>query len=79
MVVDNRYDPGTGRIEADWMMVGPDGSRESQHSSMRIYSFAELQNLLLLAGFERVEGFDAESLELFHPGASRLFLVATKG
>jgi SAM-dependent methyltransferase len=79
VVADNRYDPGTGRIEADWMMVGPDGSRESQHSSMRIYSFAELQNLLLLAGFERVEGFDAESLEPFHLGASRLFLVATKG
>lgn len=79
VLVNNRYDPGTGRIEADWMMVGPDGSREAQHSSMRIYSFAELQALVLKAGFDRVEGFDSDSPEPFHLGASRLFLVATKG
>jgi SAM-dependent methyltransferase len=78
VLVNNRYDPATGRIEADWMMVGPDGSREFQHSSMRIYSFAELQALVRTAGFDHVEGFDTDALESFHLGASRLFLVATK-
>lgn len=79
VLVNNRYDPGTGRIEADWTLVGPDGSRDAQHSSMRIYSFAELRALVLRVGFDRVEGFDSDSLEPFHLGASRLFLVATKG
>lgn len=79
VLVNNRYDPGTGRIEADWMMVGPDGSRETQQSSMRIYSFAELKALVLTAGFDRIEGFDSDSLEPFHLGAPRLILVATKG
>jgi ubiquinone/menaquinone biosynthesis C-methylase UbiE len=78
VLVSNRYDPGTGRIEADWMMVGPEGSRELQHSSMRIYSFAELQASMQAAGFDHVEGFDTDALEPFHLGASRLFLVATK-
>jgi SAM-dependent methyltransferase len=78
VLVNNRYDADAGRIEADWMMVGPDGTRELQHSSMRIYSFAELQALVRTAGFDHVEGFDTDALEPFHLGASRLFLVATK-
>lgn len=78
VLVDNHYEPDTGRIDAEWTLVAPDGGRESQHSSMRIYTFAELRALLRTAGFDRVEGFDADGLEPFHLGASRLLLVATK-
>jgi hypothetical protein len=35
-------------------------------------------HLLRAAGFPRVEGFDAATLEPFALGASRLMLVATK-
>jgi hypothetical protein len=79
VLTENRYDPETGRIEADWVIVGPDGDRERHHSSIRIYSFHELSKLLRAAGFETIEGFDAGSLEPISVGGSRLLLVATKG
>lgn len=79
VLIENRYDHDTGRIEGDWVLVGPDGSRESHHSSIRIYSFHELSGLLRAAGFETIQGLDAGSLEPFSVGASRLMLVATKG
>jgi SAM-dependent methyltransferase len=75
---ENRYDADSGRNETDWTVVGADGTRESKHSSMRLYTFPELAALLSRVGFTHVEALDAENLGPFHLGASRLIAVATK-
>jgi SAM-dependent methyltransferase len=79
VLTENRYDHESGRIDADWTVVAPGGRRETRHSSIRLYTYRELVALLRAAGFAHVEGFDAEDLEPFALGASRLWLVATKG
>ena len=60
-------------------LVGGDRKPETHHSSIRLYSFHELRELLTGAGFARCEGFDSTTLEPFGLGAGRLMLVATKG
>lgn len=74
---ENRYDFETGRNESDWTVITPDGSRELLHSSIRLYTFRELVELLRKVGFARFEGFDGKDLAPFQLGA-RLWLVATK-
>jgi SAM-dependent methyltransferase len=75
---ESRYDLESGRNESDWTVVAPDGSRESLHSSIRLYTYHELAGLLRGIGFTHVEGFDADDLAPFRLGASRLLLVARK-
>jgi SAM-dependent methyltransferase len=72
-----RWDPATGRIETDWTFVR-DGGTETHRSSIRIYTFRELTQLLSAAGFVAFQGFDPDTLEPFELGASHLMLVATK-
>ena len=74
----NRYDHETGRIEADWTMVAPDGRREVRHSSIRLYTYRELAGLLRAAGFRHIQGLNADNLQPFALAASRLIVVATK-
>jgi SAM-dependent methyltransferase len=78
VLAESRYDHETGRIEGDWTILAPDGRREKRHSSMRLYTYRELLDLLRTVGFAEVKGFDAENLEPFALGASRLVLVAAK-
>ena len=78
LLTENRYNHETGRIDGEWTIVSPDGRRETRHSSIRLYTYRELSALLRDADFERIEGFDADTLESFGLGASRLMLVATK-
>lgn len=78
ILTENRYDHRTGRIDGDWTIVSPDGRRDTRQSSIRLYTYRDLVALLREAGFERIEGFDANTLEPFGLGASRLMLVATK-
>jgi SAM-dependent methyltransferase len=78
VLTENRYAHETGRIDGEWTMVSPDGRRETRRSSIRLYTYRELSVLLRESGFDRIEGFDADTLESFALGASRLMLVATK-
>jgi ubiquinone/menaquinone biosynthesis C-methylase UbiE len=73
---DTRFDCATGRIEEDWTFV-ENGRRESCHSSLRLYSYRELCELLREAGFESFAGYDTETGEAFDLGSSRLSLVAS--
>jgi SAM-dependent methyltransferase len=79
VVAENSYDAVRGRVEGHWTIVDPDGTRSSQHSSMRVYTFVELRAVALGVGFDRVDGLDSDELTPFHLGSSRLLLVATKG
>jgi SAM-dependent methyltransferase len=78
VLIDNRYDHDAGRIDSDWTMISPDGRRETRRSSVRLYTYHELSDLLRASGFEQLAGFDTNTLEPFALGASRLMLVATK-
>lgn len=77
VLIENRYVPGTGRIEADWTFVREDGAASNRHSSVRVYTVHELTELLRAAGFDSFELRD-DALHLFELGADRLWLVATK-
>jgi ubiquinone/menaquinone biosynthesis C-methylase UbiE len=72
---DRRFDPTTSRVEADWTLSRR-GRMEQKHSSIRIYSFRELADLLHAAGFSDLEAFGSLDLEPFEVGASRLVVLA---
>jgi SAM-dependent methyltransferase len=78
VVSENRYDHDSGRIETDWTIIAADRPREYRHSSIRLYTYHELVELLRGVGFVRIEAFDAAELGPFRVGASRLIAVATK-
>jgi SAM-dependent methyltransferase len=75
---ETRFDHSTGRVESDWTFVGEGLEPQTRHSSIRLYAFHELRQLLEDAGFASVEGYDASTLEPFGLNAQRLLLVATK-
>lgn len=78
LLMHTEYLVGTGRVETDWTYVTPDGRRETQRSSIRLYSVAELSSLLQRAGFTSFRATD-DDREPFGLGSERLWLVATKG
>ena len=75
---DNRFDHERSRVETEWTFIGPNGEREVRDSSIRVYSYAELTELLREAGFVSFDAYDTRSGEPFGLGADRLTLVATK-
>lgn len=72
------WDHRTGRIETDWTFLRG-VERSEQHSSIRLYSYHELETLLGEAGFRTFDAFDPRSGERFALGAERLAIVASKG
>ncbi|MDX1562912.1 MAG: class I SAM-dependent methyltransferase, partial [Gammaproteobacteria bacterium] len=71
-----RWDFNAGRIEADWTFIEHQRIRSSR-SSLRIYAYRELCDLLRAAGFTRFEGFDSFTGKPFAIGSRRLSLVAS--
>lgn len=55
---DRRLDLRRSRIEVDWLFVHEDGRRSAVTSSMRLYAFRELAELLESFGFEDVQAID---------------------
>ncbi len=78
LVAEERaFDHATGRCEASWTFQSP-REREQKHSSIRIYTYRELANLLSDCGLEIQETFGSMDLEPFEVGSSRLVLAAAK-
>ena len=71
------FDHETGRLCTEWVLAGPD-RRETRSSSLRIYSYRELTQLVRAAGFEAIEAFGSPDLEPFELGSSCLILLARK-
>jgi SAM-dependent methyltransferase len=69
------YREATRRIETTWTFV-QSGERSRRTTSVRLYSVAELTDLLSTAGFASFQPLD-DDLEAFAPGADRLWLLAT--
>lgn len=77
-ILEDRYfDHSTGRIEVDWTFVRQ-GEQETHHTSIRIYTYKEIEDLLRQHGFERFEAFGSLSKDPFKVGALRLLMVARK-
>jgi SAM-dependent methyltransferase len=78
LVLEERaWDEETGRVETTWTF--PDSDPSVEHtSSIRVYTYRELVELLKRAGFVEFEATDTLTGEPFGLGATRLALVATK-
>lgn len=70
-----RYDEASKRIETTWTFTRDD-EREQRVTSMRLYSMADLTDLLTAVGFSSFEAFDGD-LHPFDASSMRLWLVAT--
>jgi SAM-dependent methyltransferase len=74
---ERRYDHAAGRVEGHWTFIHG-GRVETHDSSIRVYTYSELCQVLQQAGFAHCEGYGSLNLEPFALGAPRLLLVATK-
>ena len=77
LLVDrHKFDPLTGRAETERFLVR-DGQMRTVRFSVRVFSFTELRDWLLDAGFGAVEGTgpEGEPLDL---GVRRMLVVATR-
>ena len=74
---DTRWDAERGRVDTDWTFVRG-GDVTTAHSSMRLYTYRELSELLREAGFKHCRGLESLTGEPFTVGSRRLSLVAMK-
>jgi SAM-dependent methyltransferase len=75
LLEDRSFDHVGSRIETTWTFLGA-GAPSDEFSSIRLYTYRELAELLERAGFSSVEGLDALSEEPFELGAPRLLMRA---
>jgi SAM-dependent methyltransferase len=78
VLYENCYDHVHGRVDTTWTLV-QEGKKEMKYSSMRIYTYRELCQLLGDAGFVHYEGYGSISSVPFVLGSRRLYVVAVKG
>jgi len=72
------YDVFTGRVEAEWDFVDPDGAREKKSFSHRAYTLPELTRMAELAGFEIAGAWGDFEGAAVGFDARRLMVVARK-
>jgi SAM-dependent methyltransferase len=80
-VVEERVlDLRTSRTEVEWTFLSSGQPAVSRHSSIRLYTFRELDALLRDAGFAAVDAYDQATGEPFAVGAGmrRVTVVARK-
>jgi SAM-dependent methyltransferase len=76
LLEETRWDAEAGRVDGVWTFI-ENGSIRSSRSSIRMYTYRELCELLRAAGFRRVEGLETGTRRPFSLGSKRLSLVAT--
>lgn len=78
LVLEERhYDYVCSRTDTKWTLV-QDGRMFEKSTSIRLYTYRELCQLLERFGFAGFEGYGSLSEEPFQLGSPRLYLVATK-
>ena len=70
------FDIDTGRVDCEWTFIEDETVRSSR-SSIRLYSYRELCELLREAGFRQFEGLETVTGTPFRLGSRRLSLVAS--
>ncbi len=78
MLEERSWDLQSRRIEVAWTFIQPDGTLANVQSSIRLYAYAELCELLRAAGFGSFQGVETLTAAPFAIGSSRLSLIATK-
>jgi SAM-dependent methyltransferase len=78
LVDEHEFDVLTGRVETERTVVR-DGRSRRMHFSVRFFTFTELRDWLLAAGFEEVRGFDRATGEPLSSESRRMITVARKG
>lgn len=74
---ERHFDHQQGVIQTEWTMIR--GRELEQHTStIRLYSYRQMRELLLEAGFRSCTGYSSLNGELFGLNRSRLFMVAQK-
>ncbi|WP_322797635.1 class I SAM-dependent methyltransferase [Thermoflexus sp.] len=76
MVDHNRYDPSSGRIETERIVIR-EGRMRRFRFSVRLFTFPELRDWLEEAGFREVQGFD-ERGEPYALTARRMIVMAVR-
>ncbi len=76
MLEERRYDHVRSRIDIDWTFV-KSGQVEKKTSSMRVYTYGELCQLLTGAGFTGFDAFSSLAGDPFKLG-QRVYMVAVK-
>lgn len=78
VIEDRSYDPVTGRSDATWTLLSPQGTRSELRASLRVYTLPELRTMLSRAGLETAAAWsDWEGSEYSFEG-SRLIVHARK-
>ncbi|NOS99234.1 MAG: class I SAM-dependent methyltransferase [Phycisphaerales bacterium] len=73
-LIQNRYDPATGRLETDYIFHR-DGKTDKRHGSQQVYTYREACRVLSAAGFEGIQGYSSPSREPYTVGCQRLLLT----
>jgi SAM-dependent methyltransferase len=77
MLIDNRYDAPTGRLETAYTFIR-DGTVEKRNGSQQVYTLAELRRLLSNAGLGEFDAYSSPDLTPVAFGAQRLLLVSRR-
>ena len=77
MIDRHEFDVATGRVHSERVVVR-DGATRRAHFSVRAFTYTELRDWLLAAGFASVDGFDSESGEPLSLESRRMVTVARK-
>ena len=67
LLEEHRWDHETGRMIYSWTFVDADGRLETAHSSIRVYTYRELCELLRAAGFRTLSGVETLTGQPFGP------------
>ena len=76
MIVRATCDPTTSRIAMHWT-ISRDGQKRERKMSLRVFTFAELRDWILAAGFREVVGYGPRGSTL-EADSPRLLIVARK-
>jgi len=74
---EREYDHVHGRVRAEWILI-QGSTLEKRSSSVRMYTYCELVQMLEKAGFYNYHAYGSLGVSPFRVGSQRLYLTAKK-
>jgi SAM-dependent methyltransferase len=78
MLEDREFDLRTGRNNVTWMMLFPDGRRHDQSHSLRVYTLAEFEAMLMVAGLVLQQAWGSFGGDPYGMDTNRMILLAER-